>query len=399
MMLQNKRIVLGITGGIAAYKIAYLIRLLKNNGAEVKCIMTPASCDFIAPLTVATLSQNSVAVDFWNKQSGEWTNHVELGMWGDLMVVAPLTANTLSKMVSGGCDNLLLATFLSAKCPVLVAPAMDLDMYAHPSTVSNLKRLEEFGVNIIPAENGALASGLSGQGRMAEPETIFEIVVELLNKSSRLKGTHVLVTAGPTYEAIDPVRFIGNNSSGKMGHEIARNLLAQGAKVTLVAGPTNCSLKHENLSLISVKTAQEMLLAVQEVYENVDGGIFAAAVADYRPVNPANQKIKKNLEEMQISLVKNPDILKWCGEEKKKQWLCGFALETNDALKHGKEKLKRKNLDAIVVNTLEDEGAGFGYDTNKVTILAKDNIQHDFELTTKAQVAKNIVDFLINSVV
>jgi phosphopantothenoylcysteine decarboxylase/phosphopantothenate--cysteine ligase len=361
--------------------------------------MTPASCDFIAPLTVATLSQNSVAVDFWNKQSGELTNHVELGMWGDLMVVAPLTANTLSKMVSGGCDNLLLATFLSAKCPVLVAPAMDLDMYAHPSTVSNLKRLEEFGVNIIPAENGALASGLSGQGRMAEPETIFEIVVELLNKSSRLKGTHVLVTAGPTYEAIDPVRFIGNNSSGKMGHEIARNLLAQGAKVTLVAGPTNCSLKHENLSLISVKTAQEMLLAVQEVYENVDGGIFAAAVADYRPVNPANQKIKKNLEEMQISLVKNPDILKWCGEEKKKQWLCGFALETNDALKHGKEKLKRKNLDAIVVNTLEDEGAGFGYDTNKVTILAKDNIQHDFELTTKAQVAKNIVDFLINSVV
>lgn len=398
MRLQNKRIVLGVSGGIAAYKVASLIRLLKKNGAEVRCIMTPASCDFISPLTVATLSEQPVAKDFWNSATGEWTNHVELGMWGNLMVIAPLTANTLSKMAIGACDNLLLATYLSAKCPVMVAPAMDLDMYAHPTTTTNLNTLSNHGLHLLPAESGALASGLTGQGRMVEPETIFDAVCAFFEGSVELKGKHVLVTAGPTYEAIDPVRFIGNNSSGKMGYALAETLLKKGAKVTLVSGPTNCVLSHRNLDLVHVKTAEEMLFAVQKVYPTVDGGIFAAAVSDYRPAHPADQKIKKSDDVMEVTLIKNPDILKWCGEQKKQQWLCGFALETNDALKHGKGKLQRKNLDAIVINTLEDEGAGFGHDTNKITILTKDNIQQDFELTSKAQTATNIVDVLIKHV-
>ena len=293
--MQGKRILLGITGGIAAYKIAFLIRLLKKSGAEVKCIMTPASSDFISPLVVSTLSGNPVGIEFWNKKDGTWNNHVEYGLWADLFVVAPLTANTLSKMATGSCDNLLLATYLSMKSHTMIAPAMDLDMYAHPTTARNLSQLEMDGVSIIPAESGELASGLEGQGRMAEPETILEAIQTWFDErmDPRLKGKTVVITAGPTYEALDPVRFIGNHSSGKMGYEIASALLNQGAKVVLVSGPTKCELEHENLTLISIKSADQMLEAVQKHWKDASFGVFAAAVADYRPKTQADQKIKK----------------------------------------------------------------------------------------------------------
>lgn len=395
-MLQGKKIVLGITGGIAAYKIASLIRLLIKNGAEVKCIMTSASVDFITPLTVATLSKNPVSIDFWNKENGEWTNHVDLGMWGDLMLIAPLTANTLFKIANGCCDNLLTATYLSAKCPVMVAPAMDLDMYAHPSSKRNLAQIQKDGVHVIPAQSGELASGLVGQGRMTEPEDIFTEVQRFFAVSEKLKGKRFVVTAGPTYEAIDPVRFIGNHSSGKMGVEIAKALLALGAQVDLVIGPTKLEIAHERLNRVDVKSAEDMLAAVQNVYPHVDGGVFAAAVADYRPKIQATQKIKKKEDNLTIELVKNPDILAWAGANKKNQFLVGFALETNNALEHGKGKLERKNLDAIVINTLEDKGAGFGGDTNKITLLEKDNNFHNFELKSKSDVAFDIVNFIAN---
>ena len=395
-MLQGKKIVLGITGGIAAYKIASLIRLLVKNGAEVKCIMTSASVDFITPLTVSTLSKHPVSIEFWNKDNGEWTNHVSLGMWGDLMLLAPLTANTLSKLVNGGCDNLLTATYLSAKCPVMVAPAMDLDMYSHPSSQRNLAQLQRDGVQIIPAESGELASGLVGQGRMTEPEDIYKEVENFFVLSDRLKGKKFIVTAGPTYEAIDPVRFIGNHSSGKMGVEIAKSLLMAGAEVSLIVGPTQQEIHHENLERVDIRSAQEMLTAVKARYNNVDGGVFAAAVADYRPKHVAEQKIKKKDAELSIELVKNPDVLAWAGEHKKDHFLMGFALETNNALENAKGKLQRKNLDAIVLNTLEDKGAGFGGDTNKITVLEKDNNFHNFELKSKSDVARDIVNFIAN---
>lgn len=395
-MLQGKKIILGITGGIAAYKIAFLIRLFKKNGAAVKCILTPASSDFISPLTVATLSENPAYSVFWNKEDGRWTNHVDLGAWADVMIIAPLTANTLAKMAHGICDNLLLATYRSAKCPVIVAPAMDLDMYAHLSTKEGLKIIEKNGVQIIPAETGFLASGLEGEGRMAEPETIFEAIQTFFENQNTLKGKKVLITAGPTYEAIDPVRFIGNHSSGKMGFALAENVLERGGEVILVTGPTACELSHENLNLISVSSAEEMLEKVQSNWSNMDGGIFAAAVSDYRPAKKAVQKIKKSAETMTIELVKNPDILKWAGENKdNKQWLCGFALETNDGIKHAKQKLAKKNLDVIVLNSLEDKGAGFGHNTNKIHILDKDNNSQEFELSSKTKAADNILAYLI----
>ena len=395
-MLQGKKIILGITGGIAAYKIAFLIRLLKKNGAAVKCILTPASSDFISPLTVATLSENPAYSVFWNKEDGRWTNHVDLGAWADVMIIAPLTANTLAKMAHGICDNLLLATYRSAKCPVIVAPAMDLDMYAHLSTKEGLKIIEKNGVQIIPAETGFLASGLEGEGRMAEPETIFETIQTFFENQNTLKGKKILITAGPTYEAIDPVRFIGNHSSGKMGFALAENVLERGGEVVLVTGPTACELSHENLNLISVSSAEEMLEKVQSNWSNMDGGIFAAAVSDYRPAKKAVQKIKKSAETMTIELVKNPDILKWAGENKNnKQWLCGFALETNDGIKHAKQKLAKKNLDVIVLNSLEDKGAGFGHNTNKIHILDKDNNSQEFELSSKTKAADNILAYLI----
>lgn len=393
--MRNKRILLGITGGIAAYKIAFLIRILKKKGAEVKCIMTPASCDFISPLTLATLSENPVSIDFWNQKDGSWTNHVDLGMWPDLFLIAPLTANTLAKLVHGQSDNLLTATFLSAKCPVFVAPAMDLDMYAHPTTQRNLAQLEKDGIQIIPAESGELASGLIGQGRMAEPETIAEIVSSHLEKKARFSQKKVLITAGPTYEKIDPVRFIGNHSSGKMGFEIAKAFLDQGAEVTLISGPTREELSHPNLKRIDIQTALELLDATQANWEQQDIGIFAAAVADYRPAEVQSQKIKKKEDQLQINLIKNPDILAWAGSVKKKtQTLIGFALETQNALEHAAEKCARKNLDYIVVNTLEDKGAGFGGETNRIRIMRADNKITNFELKHKKKVAEDIVSFI-----
>jgi len=392
--MKNKRILLGITGGIAAYKITSLIRLLMKSGAEVKCILTPASCDFISPLTVATLSKNPVGIEFWNKEDGSWNNHVEYGLWADLFVVAPLTTNTLSKMANGACDNLLLATYFSMKCQTIVAPAMDLDMYAHLSTKRNLATLQQDGVKIIPVEKGELASGLVGEGRMAEPETIFQSIADFFQAKKDLEGQTILITAGPTYESIDPVRFIGNHSSGKMGYAIAENCLNRGANVILVSGPTKLTLSHPNLKLIAIQSAEQMFSEVQKEWKNSTVGIFSAAVADYRPEVVADQKIKKKDDSLTLTLVKNPDILSWAGANKSgQQVLVGFALETTNAIENGKEKLSRKNLDLIVVNTLEDEGAGFGHDTNKISIIDNHNKITRFELMTKSQTAIEIVDY------
>ena len=395
--MRGKRVLLGITGGIAAYKIAFLIRILKKSGAEVKCILTPASSDFISPLVLSTLSENPVGIEFWNKEDGTWNNHVEYGLWADIFVVAPLTANSLSKMANGSSDNLLLATYLSMKTKTLVAPAMDLDMYAHPTTKRNLDVLIEDGVGIIPVESGELASGLSGEGRMAEPETIHQVIQNYFDAQleAEFKGKKVLVTAGPTFESIDPVRFIGNHSSGKMGYRIAEELLSRGAHVILVSGPTKEELEHDNLTLIPIKTAIEMLKAVQLHWNICSYGIFSAAVADYRPKSIADQKIKKNDDELSIELIKNPDILKWAGDTKSSdQLLVGFALETNHLLENGKKKLAKKNLNLIVLNTLEDKGAGFGVDTNKISILDNHNNLVEFELKSKKEVASDIVSHL-----
>ena len=398
--MQGKRILLGITGGIAAYKIAFLIRILKKRGAEVKCIMTPASSDFISPLVVATLSENPVGIEFWDKKTGVWTNHVDYGLWADVFVVAPLTANTLAKMAAGVCDNLFLATYLSMKCPTIVAPAMDLDMYAHPTTHRNLDQLIRDGVTIIPAESGQLASGLEGEGRMAEPETIVEAIDRFFNKTEATKalnGQKVLITAGPTYEAIDPVRFIGNHSSGKMGFALAQACLNQGAEVILISGPTQETLSHPNLTCISIVSAEELFAQVKEFWETCSIGIFSAAVADYRPEVKVDQKIKKSEEHVQLTLVKNPDVLSWAGSLKNEtQLLIGFALETSNLLENATDKLTRKNLDIIVMNTLEDEGAGFGHATNKIALLDAHNNFTKFELKSKFAVAKDIVSYLIN---
>ena len=394
--MKGKRILLGITAGIAAYKIAFLIRLLKKSGAEVKCIMTPASSDFISPLVVSTLSGNPVGIEFWNKEDGSWNNHVEYGLWADLFVIAPLTANTLSKMAAGGCDNLLLATYLSMRSKTMVSPAMDLDMYAHPTTERNLAQLESDGVKIIPAAEGELASGLEGEGRLPEPEVIFEHIQDYFqaNQDKRIAGKRVVITAGPTYEAIDPVRFIGNHSSGKMGYRIAERFLNEGAEVVLVSGPTKIELEHPNLNLIKVKSAEEMLDAVQKNWDTADFGVFAAAVADYRPKSIADQKIKKSEDAMSVELVKNPDILKWAGENKKDQILVGFALETENLEENGVKKLTAKNLNFIVMNSLQDSGAGFGVDTNKITILDNHNNLESFELKSKEEVAADIMSYL-----
>lgn len=395
--MRNKRILLGVTGGIAAYKIASLVRLLIKSGAEVKCIMTPASCDFITPLTLATLSKNEVNLDFWDKSTGEWANHVELGMWPDIFLIAPLTASSMSKMVSGQSDNLLMATYLSAKCPVMVAPAMDLDMYKHPSTKDNLHKLTENGVTIIPPNIGELASGLVGEGRMAEPEEIHDNLVSYFSNEIDFEGKNVIITAGPTHEAIDPVRFIGNHSSGKMGVALANSFLKRGANVTLVLGPSNEKIAHLNLNLKRVISAQEMLEEVQSVWETMDVGVYSAAVADYRPKNVADQKIKKKSDELTIELVKNPDILRWSGENKNdQQTLIGFALETENEKVNALDKLEKKNLDMIVLNSMNDPGAGFALNTNKITIFDKNNNSEDFELNSKKVVAENILDYLKN---
>ena len=396
-VLSGKKILLGVSGGIAAYKTANLVRLFIKAGAQVQVVMSPASLHFVTPLTLATLSKNPVYSTFYNEEeaTGEWNNHVELGLWADLMLVAPATANTLSKMANGNCDNLLIATYLSAKCPVYFAPAMDLDMYKHPSTLDSFHKLKSFGNIIIPAESGELASGLSGEGRMAEPENIVAFLENDLLERLPLKGKKILITAGPTYEAIDPVRFIGNHSSGKMGFDIANEAANKGAEVILVSGPTHLNVQHSSIKLIRVTSAQDMYDACHEYYNNVDVAIAAAAVADYRPKNVANQKIKKNDATFSIELEKTKDILASLGAIKKEQILVGFALETENELENAKGKLKRKNLNLIVLNSLQDKGAGFKTETNKVTIIDnKDNVTA-YQLKSKAEVAQDLLNEII----
>ena len=391
-MLCGKNILLGITGGIAAYKTTFLTRLLIKAGARVKIVMTQSASSFVSPLTLATLSKNPVLMDFVNEEDGSlsWNNHVEVGLWADLMLIAPATANTLSKMAHGTCDNLLLATYLSAKCPVLFAPAMDLDMYQHPSTKETFEKLQSFGNLMIPAESGELASGLHGEGRMAEPETIIRFLEDFLRSGLPLVGKNVLITAGPTHEPIDPVRFLGNRSSGTMGFELAKRAADLGANVVLVSGPTSLSVEHPGIQVVRVTTADEMYAAVHQHYEKVNIAIAAAAVADYRPKVVAGQKIKKTDGSLQIDLVRNKDILLSMGEKKKQQYLVGFALETENELENAKAKLQRKNLDAIVLNSLNDKGAGFGQGTNKITFVDKNLSVKAFDVKKKAEVAADI---------
>lgn len=393
-VLSGKKIILGISGGIAAYKTASLVRLLIKAGAQVQVIMSPASCAFITPLTLATLSKRPVYTQF-EKDFGEWTNHVDLGLWADVMIMAPATANTLSKMANGLCDNLLMATYLSAKCPVFFAPAMDLDMFQHPATQHNIQKLKSFGNREIDSEFGELASGLIGKGRMAEPETIVNTLETFFTSSLELTDKKVLITAGPTYEPLDPVRFIGNHSTGKMGFDIAIEAANRGAKVTLVTGPTHLNVVHENIKLIRVMSAIDMFKACETAFEQTDIMIAAAAVADYRPKEVANQKIKKNDADFAIVLEKNPDILASLGAIKNKQIMVGFALETENEIEFAKSKIKKKNLDLIVLNSLNDKGAGFGKPTNKVTFIDKDFNIYPQELKSKEEVAKDIMNQII----
>jgi phosphopantothenoylcysteine decarboxylase / phosphopantothenate---cysteine ligase len=396
-VLKGKKILLGISGGIAAYKTATLVRLFIKAGAHVQVIMTPASKDFVTPLTLSTLSKNPVFSSFYNEEdpNAQWNNHVELALWADLMLIAPATANTLSKMTNGTCDNLLIATYLSAKCPVYFAPAMDLDMYKHPSTLSSFSALSSFGNVIIPAESGELASGLSGEGRMAEPENIIAYLESDLESKLPLKGKKILITAGPTYEAIDPVRFIGNHSSGKMGFDIANVAANLGATVILVTGPTHCKVNNSSIKVIPVLSAQDMYDACHEHYEHTNVAIAAAAVADYRPKNVASQKIKKVANNFTIELEKTRDILASFGENKKNQFLIGFALETENEIENAKLKIQKKNLDLIVLNSLQDKGAGFGKDTNKVTFIDKHYTIESMELKSKEAVATDIINKVI----
>ncbi|WP_405414354.1 bifunctional phosphopantothenoylcysteine decarboxylase/phosphopantothenate--cysteine ligase CoaBC [Maribacter sp. Asnod1-A12] len=396
-MLNGKNVLLGITGGIAAYKTTFLVRLFIKAGANVKVILTDSASSFVTPLTLATLAKNPVVLDFvkTDENTVDWNHHVEMGLWADLMLIAPATANTMSKMATGNCDNILMATYLSAKCPVFVAPAMDLDMYKHPSTKSSLDSLASFGNKIIPATSGELASGLHGEGRMAEPEDIISFIKKQLSEGLPLSGKKVLITAGPTYEAIDPVRFIGNHSSGLMGFELAKTAANLGAEVYLITGPTNLSVTHDLIHVVNVVSADDMYHSAQMHYETSDIVICAAAVADYRPKTIAEQKIKKSEENFTIELVKNKDILKTFGDHKKHQFLVGFALETENEIENAKGKLKCKNLDAIVLNSMRDKGAGFGGVTNKISFIDTNSSITTFELKTKAEVALDIFNEII----
>jgi len=396
-VLSGKKILLGISGGIAAYKTANLVRLLIKAGAQVQVVMSPASLHFVTPLTLATLSKRPVYSTFYDEEDekGLWNNHVELGLWGDLMLIAPATANTLSKMANGTCDNLLIATYLSAKCPVYFAPAMDLDMCKHPSTLESFHKLEAFGNIIIPAENGELASGLSGEGRLAEPENIVAFLEKDLLRQLPLKGKKIMVTAGPTYEAIDPVRFIGNHSSGKMGFDIALQAANKGAEVVLISGPTHLQIDHAQVTVVPVVSAQEMYDACHQYYNAMDVAIAAAAVADYRPKNKAPQKIKKDDATLSLTLEKTADILASLGKQKTHQFLIGFALETENEIENATLKIQKKNLDLIVLNSLNDEGAGFAQPTNKVTFIDRNFTIEPMELKSKEAVAFDIVTKII----
>jgi len=390
MTLENKKILVGVTGSIAAYKTAYLVRLLVKEKAQVKVIMTPAATEFITPLTLSTLSKNPVYTVFSDKDTGQWTNHVELGLWADLFLIAPASANTLAKCVTGVCDNLLQAVYLSARCPVMFAPAMDLDMYRHPSTQANLAILKSYDNRIIEPNTGELASGLEGKGRMAEPEELLEAVHREFSAEPLLKGKTVVVTAGPTQEDIDPVRFISNHSSGKMGFEIARAFALGGATVHLVAGPVALP-DIAGVNRINVRTAAEMFEAVSRLHEQADFLVFSAAVADYRPETVAQQKIKKQEDEMFIELEKTIDIAAELGSLKRDDQVhVGFALETDNEYRNARGKLERKNFDMIVLNSLQDKGAGFRYDTNKITIFDRNGGEKSFDLKSKEAVAEDI---------
>ena len=393
-MLQGKKILLGITGSIAAFKSVYLVRLLVKSGAEVKVILTPSARDFVTSLTLSTLSKNPVLVDLFDEQS--WANHVMLGRWADIMIIAPLSCNTMAKMAQGQCDNLLLATYFSAVCPVVVAPAMDEDMWLHPATKQNLEKIKSFGNKIIPVEKGELASGLYGDGRMAEPETIIRYISDHFFLTPQLANKKAFVSAGPTYEQIDPVRFIGNQSSGKMGIAIAQELHHRGAEVTLVMGPSNLSFFENGLKIVRVQTADEMYEACNKLFDDADIAVMAAAVADYTPSIKSDKKIKKTGDKLVIELTRTKDILKRLGDKKKSgQVLVGFALETDNEKENTLNKLKEKNADLMVLNSLNDAESGFGYDTNKVTIFEKSGREFQFGIKSKANVAKDIVDTII----
>ncbi len=394
MSLKGKKILLGVTGGIAAYKAAFLVRLLVKEQAKVRVIMTESAKEFITPLTLATLSKNPVESVLVSNDA--WNNHVELGMWADVFVIAPLTANTLGKMAHGICDNLLLATYLSAKCPVIFAPAMDLDMYLHPTTSNNIEKLKEFGALCIEPEEGELASGLVGKGRMAEPEHILETLQQFFNPELPLKNKKILISAGPTHEKIDPVRFLGNHSTGKMGYALAEQAAQLGAQVTLVSGPSNETLSNtRNIEKIDITSAKEMFETIDTLYTQQDIVIMAAAVADYRPKNISDKKIKKQEGTFSIELERTTDILKTLGEKKEHQLLVGFALETNDEEQNALSKLKRKNLDFIVLNSLNDKGAGFKGNTNKITIFDRSEKKTIFNLKSKQEVALDILNTII----
>lgn len=399
-ILSGKNILLGISGGIAAYKTASLVRLFIKSGANVKVVMTPSSKDFITPLTLSTLSKNPVHSSFTNEEDDNaiWNNHVDLGLWADVFVIAPATANTLSKMANGSSDNLLLATYLSAKCPVYFAPAMDLDMYKHPSSHESFSKLQSFGNIMIPATSGELASGLVGEGRMAEPEDIVSFIENDILDKLPLRGKKVLITAGPTYEAIDPVRFIGNHSSGKMGFEIAKASANLGAEVFLITGPTHQKAVHNLINIIPVTSANDMYDAAHMHFDDVDVAILSAAVADFKPKEVAKQKIKKKEPTLTLELEKTKDILASLGEIKKQQYLVGFALETNNELENAKGKLKKKNLNLIVLNSLKDKGAGFKSDTNKVTFIDDNNEINRFELKSKTEVANDLLNKILKEI-
>lgn len=397
-MLQGKKIVLGVTGSIAAYKAAVLTRLFVKAGAEVKVVMTNAAKDFITPLTLSTLSKNPVLTEFIKDESGQWNNHVELGLWADCVIIAPATANTIAKMANGLCDDLLSAVYLSARCPVFLAPAMDLDMLAHTSTQENLKRITSFGNHLIDPAYGELASGLVGTGRMAEPEEIISHLESFFKNGQRLKGKIVLVTAGPTHEAIDPVRFIGNHSSGKMGFAIAESLANCGAQVNLVTGPTNQHTSHPGINVKKIRSAEDMYNACVELFPKTDIAVLAAAVADYKPTVVSDQKIKKKEENLVLELNKTHDIAASLGKLKHNgQVIVGFALETEHEQTNAFKKLEAKNFDLIVLNSLNDSGAGFGHDTNKISIIDRQNVR-SFELKNKKEVAHDIVSAIIEKV-
>lgn len=395
-MLKGKHILLGITGSIAAYKAAFLIRSLVKEGAEVKVIMTDMAKRFITPLTIATLSKNPVLTEFYNPENGDWNSHVSLGIWADLYIIAPASANTIAKMATGVADNLLLTSYLSARCPVMVAPAMDLDMYRHPSTTENLETLSKRGVMMIEPSSGELASGLDGKGRMEEPEIIVEHIKKVFNTSPTLSGKKILITAGPTREEIDPVRYITNHSSGKMGYAIAQECAERGALVTLISGPANIEISSPLINKIEVVSAAEMYQNTVTAYENgTDVVILSAAVADFTPVNTETKKIKRGKENYSLELKPTKDIAAELGNQKRENTIhIGFALETDNELANANDKLHRKNLDAIVLNSLKDEGAGFGTDTNKVSIIGRDGSKNDYNLKSKRQVASDIVDYI-----